>query len=213
MLTLIDKTTTIERIQSVYRLRHKVFKGRLDWAVNSIDDMEFDEFDHDRTCYLVKYSGQGDALGCARIMPTEGPNMLRDIFPFLMDNPVPSASDLWEISRFAVDTQQIMTNGYLSSLTTELLIGLAIIGERMNLRGYIAVVDLRMERIVRRTAWPIRRIGQPKRVGSTTAVAIELPTNRSVIQRMMEKNTLTSIEFAPLPMLENRNYLGTMQCI
>ncbi|WP_259779565.1 acyl-homoserine-lactone synthase [Aestuariispira ectoiniformans] len=212
MLSLLDNSSDSKRIQSVYRLRHRVFKERLDWEVNSTNNMEFDEFDHNNAYHLTKLSPQGEAIGCARIMPTNGPYMLKDVFGFLLPSKPPAENDLWEISRFAVDTKQILTNGYLSSLTTELLIGLVIIALNLDLSAYVAVVDLRMERIVNRTGWRTERLGKPMKVGSTTAVAIKLPTEESILRAMTKKNDNLSVKIASQPLLDMQHDTGIITC-
>ena len=77
-------------LDSMYRLRAQVFRQRLGWDVRVEDGREHDWFDLIGPYYLVAHDGAQNALGCCRLLPSVGPNMLRDVFPSLLDGgPVP----------------------------------------------------------------------------------------------------------------------------
>lgn len=85
--------------------RHKVFVERLHWEIPGVRQdatSEWDEFDGTNTVHLVALSGGGEVCGCARLMPTTGPYLLRNVFPELAGpGPLPSSPSIWEMSRFA----------------------------------------------------------------------------------------------------------------
>jgi acyl homoserine lactone synthase len=72
-------------IAEMHRLRHRVFKERLDWDVLASGDMEIDEFDALHPAYLLQRAYDGRVQGCVRLLPSTGPTMLRDAFPILLD--------------------------------------------------------------------------------------------------------------------------------
>ncbi|WP_276326496.1 acyl-homoserine-lactone synthase, partial [Bradyrhizobium valentinum] len=51
----------------------------------------------------------------------------------------------------------------------------------------VTVTDTRMERILRRAGWPLRRIAAPRQVGSTMAVAGFLDMSEQTLHRMYEQ--------------------------
>jgi acyl homoserine lactone synthase len=69
----------------MHRLRYRIFKERLGWDVQVSGDMEIDEFDACRPVYLLQKDGDGRPQGCVRLLPTNGPTMLRDTFAVLLD--------------------------------------------------------------------------------------------------------------------------------
>ncbi|WP_084068796.1 acyl-homoserine-lactone synthase [Paraburkholderia heleia] len=85
--------------------RHKVFVERLHWEIPGVRQdatSEWDEFDGANTVHLVALSGGDEVVGCARLMPTTGPYLLRNVFPELAGpGPLPSSRSIWEMSRFA----------------------------------------------------------------------------------------------------------------
>lgn len=85
--------------------RHRVFIQRLGWALPDTgenDTSEWDQFDRRETVHIVALEPGPSVCGCARLMPTTGPYLLRDLFPGLAGSREPPQSPLiWELSRFA----------------------------------------------------------------------------------------------------------------
>src|ERR1700704_7068984 len=91
-------------LHQMHRIRKTVFKDRLGWDVTISGELEFDEYDVLGPSYLLSIDRYGTLNGCVRLLPTTGPNMLRDIFPsFVTKGTVPRSERGWEASRFAAD--------------------------------------------------------------------------------------------------------------
>jgi acyl homoserine lactone synthase len=163
-----------DELVEMHRLRCRVFKERLDWDVQVSGDMEIDEFDSLHPTYLLQRADAGRIQGCVRLLSSTGPTMLRDTFPVLLDGaPAPSSPTIWESSRFALDVQTDVpkTTHGLASPTYELFAGMIEFGLSRRLTEIVTVTDARMERILRRAGWALRRIGKPHALGNTMAVA------------------------------------------
>ncbi|MGY3547424.1 N-acyl-L-homoserine lactone synthetase [Bradyrhizobium sp. USDA 4469] len=77
----------------MHRLRHRVFKLRMGWEVQTSGDMEIDDFDALHPDYLIQMGENGKVQGSVRLLPTLGPTMLRDAFPALLEGqPAPGNS-------------------------------------------------------------------------------------------------------------------------
>lgn len=68
----------------MHRLRTRVFKDRMGWEVPVLSGMEIDGYDATDPYYMVIRSSNGGVCGCWRMLPTEGPYMLKDTFPELL---------------------------------------------------------------------------------------------------------------------------------
>jgi acyl homoserine lactone synthase len=161
-------------LSEMHRLRHRVFKERLDWGVETRNGWEMDRFDALSPVYLLQRSSDERIQGCVRLLPSIGPNMLRDVFPELLAGKSPPADPaIWESSRFAVDLPGVGHGqvGGLAQPTVELFAGMIEFGLSQGLIDIVTVTDIRVERLLRRAAWPLRRIAEPQTIGSTTAVA------------------------------------------
>jgi len=164
----------LNELAEMHRLRYRVFKERLGWDVEVSGDMEIDEFDACRPAYLLQTDDEDRIQGCVRLLPTTGPTMLRDTFPVLLDGQLAPASDtIWESSRFGVDlcSRDEKTGHSIARATYELFAGMIEFGLMRQLTEIVTVTDARMERILCRARWPLRRLGSPRAIGKTLAVA------------------------------------------
>jgi acyl homoserine lactone synthase len=183
----------IDDLAEMHRLRYRIFKERLGWDVQVSGDMEVDEFDACRPAYLLQRNADGRVQGCVRLLPTTGPNMLRDTFPALLDGQAAPISDaIWESSRFGVDlcSREEKTAGSIARATYELFAGMIEFGLMRHLTDIVTVTDARMERILCRARWPLRRLGSPRPIGKTIAVAGYLEVSRERLQCVREAGRL-----------------------
>ena len=137
-------------LMGMHRLRYRVFKERLDWDVTVSGDMEIDEYDTLNPTYLLYCGPEGRVEGCARLLPTTGPNMLRNSFPALLGaSALPESPRIWEASRLCIDVDPdtSRTRAGSSLATLELFAALIEFGLSRRLSEIVAVTDHRMERI------------------------------------------------------------------
>jgi acyl homoserine lactone synthase len=188
MTLLVTKDNAGRHVVNLYqmhRLRKAVFKDRLGWDVTVSGELEVDEFDALGPSYVLSTDGHGTVIGCVRLLPTTGPNMLRDIFPSLVTRAaVPCDERVWEASRFAVSGNAATTEAGLSHTTYDLLIGVLNFGLFNGIGAIACVVDVRMERILRRAGWHLDRLGSPQRVGKTVAMAGQLEVSTQILDAL-----------------------------
>ena len=72
----------------------------------------------------------------------------------------------------------------LAGATYELFAGMIEFGLSRRLTQIVTVTDARMERILRRAGWPLRRIGEPHAIGNTLAVAGDLEVSAECLVRV-----------------------------
>lgn len=191
----------IGALAAMHRLRFRIFKERLGWDVTVSGDMEIDDFDACRPVYLLQTSHEGQVQGCVRLLPTTGPTMLRETFPALLEEQAAPASDrIWESSRFGLDTSAGVSKSSrgLATATYELFAGMIEFGLERGLTDIVTVTDARMERILCRAKWPLRRLGRPRPIGSTTAVAGYLEVSLESLKRVREACGLASPVICPV---------------
>jgi len=180
-----DRSQNSLLVDQMHRLRARIFKERMRWDVSVIDGQEFDQFDElNPTSILVME--QGVVVGHTRILPATGPTMLSETFGYLASSEafVPHAGML-ETSRFCVDTTTARLTADGIHLATMTLI--AGILEWANTGGYseiVTVTDVRLERILRRVGLPLRRLGEPTRIGNTIALAGIVEVDAQSIERV-----------------------------
>src|SRR3546814_6827478 len=108
------------------------------------------------------------------LLPSTGPTMLGKTFAALLDGaPLPADSAVWESSRFAVDLERDEAPAAvgIARATYELFAGMIEFGLWRRLSDIMTVTDLRMERILRRAGWPLRRFSCATAIAPAVAVA------------------------------------------
>lgn len=160
-------------LQEMHRLRHRIFRERLEWDVSAHGGYEVDSFDALAPHYLLLRAQCGRLDGCVRLLPTTGPTMLRDSFAMLLkDGQALQDPRIWESSRFALDVPpSAPKEGGVALGTYELFAGMIEFGLSRDLHSIVTVTDLRIERILRRAGWPLERLSDPLTIGNTRAIA------------------------------------------
>ena len=171
-----------EHINQMHRLRARVFKGRLGWDIPTTAGMEIDDFDALDPYYMLIQDETGRVRGCWRLMPTEGPNMLRDTFPQLLHGAAaPEGRHIWELSRWAIDTEgEEQTFGF-ADLTIHAIQSIMTFAQRMGISRYVTVTTTSVERLIRRTGIELCRIGPPLQIGIERAVALDVAVSAQTL--------------------------------
>jgi acyl homoserine lactone synthase len=194
--------TFVHELSEMRRLRYRVFKERLGWDVEISGDMEIDAFDACRPVYLLQADDtDGRVQGCVRLLPTTAPTMLRDTFPALTEGqPAPASKLIWESSRFGLELSpgHAKAASGIALATYELFAGMIEFGLMQQLTDIVTVTDVRMERILQRVGWPLRRLGQPRSIGSTVAVAGYLSVARETLAHLSQAVGLSTPVIAPV---------------
>lgn len=163
-------------LDSMYQFRHKVFHNRLGWSVNTDNGKEIDDFDKLNPYYVVDFNHQGSVDACWRILPTTGAYMLKDTFPQLLaGHAAPSADNIWELSRFAVDSRCGDNNkqAALNDLTYMLLQQGYLFAKNHGIDRYITVTSVAMERMLLNAGLQLIRFADlpAQKIGKVSTVA------------------------------------------
>lgn len=144
---------------SMLRLRYKEFKERQAYDIPTFKDMEYDAYDTPATVYVVWRDGEGVVRGCSRMAPTDRAYMIRDLWPSMVTAiPLPEQSDIWESSRFCIDSAfpaKLRQRIKLEILQAKIEYALAI-----HVKGMIGVMPPLIWRAVFiNSGWPVDHVG------------------------------------------------------
>ncbi|HEU0186984.1 MAG TPA: acyl-homoserine-lactone synthase [Gallionellaceae bacterium] len=158
----------------MYRLRAKVFKERMKWDIPVLSGMEIDGYDALDPHYLLIKEANNSVRGCWRLLPTEGPYMLRDTFPELLNGrAAPNDARVWELSRFALESDGPQGFGF-NQVALESMRSLFLFGRRKGIDLYVTVTTTAIERMMRRAGIVIERFGPPVQIGVEKTVALAI---------------------------------------
>ena len=160
--------------ERMFRLRYDVFHLRLHWDVVVENGREQDQFDDGNSVYMLATNESSDVTGGWRLRRTTGRYMLRDVFPQLLHGlAAPADRCIWEISRFAVDTQtKANTAGFsLGDVARRLLLDAVQFAIQHQINQYVLVISVAVERLVASSGVVLHRFGPPIRIGRVLSVA------------------------------------------
>jgi N-acyl-L-homoserine lactone synthetase len=165
-----------EEMDAMFRHRAETFADRLGWEVTVKSGYERDRFDDLNPLYLVSVDPETERYwGSLRLLPTTGPNMLRDVFPQLLDEgDVVESATIWEVSRIcaaAVPGQPGRGRSGASYVLGELMVGITEVSVLAGVTQIVAVFDTRLLRILKAVGYPPEIIGRPQHIGNVMAYA------------------------------------------
>jgi len=158
MLDLLDiKYRHLSELKSneLFSLRKRVFKDRLNWMVNSQNEMEFDEYDNERTTYV--FGIHQDTCVCSlRFIETKYPNMITGTFRSWFSDYTLPEGDFVEASRLFIDKERI-SQLKLRQKPVSALLFLSMINYARHYKyeGIYAIVSHPMYLIFKRSGWEI----------------------------------------------------------
>lgn len=209
----IQQRTFRQELASMHRLRHKIFIENLKWPlgpIQAVNGMEFDQFDGPNAHYIVRLNDTGAVDACCRLLPTEGPYLLAEVFPDLIESGTPPrAADTWEVSRFAADAATAPRN-----IVGQLVAAMLEVGLANGLNHFVSVSDIRIEPLLRRAGWNPKRMGTTRQTTTDTVAAELYEVSRPALDRVRLKsgiphallnavNSRTAGELFPISKEEN----------
>ena len=164
-----------KEIDAMFRNRAETFSGRLGWEVTVKDGYERDEFDRANPLYLVSVDPDTEQYwGSLRLLPTTGPNMLRDVFPQLLDGEYIESATIWESSRIcaaAIAGQPERNRSGVNYVLSELILGIGEVAVAAGLTQVVSVFDARIFRVLKAAGCNPQIIGTPQRIGGVMSYA------------------------------------------
>jgi N-acyl-L-homoserine lactone synthetase len=194
MLKLIEGSYAArfpKEMDAMFRNRALTFSERLGWDVAVKDGYERDVFDDINPLYLISVDPDTDEYwGSLRLLPTTGPNMLRDVFPYLLgEGEFIESATIWESSRIcavAAEGQPDRSRSGVNLALGELLAGIGEVAIIAGLTQIVSVFDARIYRVLRAAGCNPQIIGRPRRIGGTMSYAGLFDTGEGPLQAIRD---------------------------
>ena len=207
MLFLIEQRNRVlfkQTIKKLHEKRYDVFCKELGWDLNTVDNLEVDEYDHDSTVNIVSYDAEHGIVGGVRLLPTTGSNMVKNTFGHLIKDKskIPCSPHIWEASRFffrkpksGIDRIKLARRG-----TAELFISMIEFGITWNLDGILTLTDIGIEKLIKLVGWEFERICPPVEIDGKECVIGVMPTDEYFLRKVRAKAEIEyPLLFAPIP--------------
>lgn len=173
----------------MHRLRRRVFRDRMGWEVAiSREGLEVDQFDLPETVYLLALDDAGRVIGNWRLLPASGPTMIRNVWPqFLRSIEMPHDPQVWEASRFAVDSLDGDSEKGLAQVSRavqELFCGLTELCLLCGIREVFTLYDMRIARLLKRLNCHPRLVSERLAIVDNLAEVGAFVTDEAMLYRL-----------------------------
>lgn len=186
LITSYNRSKFRAPLEAMHRDRKKVFVDTLKWDVPVVDGQyEIDQFDTDEAIYLVALAPETQRhLGSVRLLPSTGPHLLSEVFPFLCDKGVPIGDDIWEITRLctapAKDIEPRLIRRRLATAMCEF-------GLLYGINRYTCVTHVQYLSNLLAVGWECDLLGEPRQVGRDVVGALSISITPATLQLFREK--------------------------
>jgi N-acyl-L-homoserine lactone synthetase len=178
---------------SHHRLRYRIFVQRQGWDLPTHGDLEYDQFDTPAAKYLLWVNEDGVALGCARLIPTSEPYMIKKLWPDLVTGGPPHSDQIWEASRFGCD--HTVPTALRRQIVAELICGCQAIGLAYNVRSYLGVMPLAILRTVIGSAGcRYELVGPVRRVGHRSVAAAQIDISEEILNFVRRRHGIRKLQ-------------------
>ena len=160
-------------LRNMFAARKRVFIDLLKWDLPVLaGQYEIDQFDDTDARYLILTGPSGEHRASARLLRTDRPHILGDLYPFLCAGPVPTGPTTREITRFCLDPQQRAHERRKSR--DELVTALATHALATGITSYTGVASCLWFDQVAKFGWSCRRLGPPVEICGNRLVALHI---------------------------------------
>lgn len=173
-------------LAQMFELRYRIFIEQVKYDVTSFDEMEYDLYDTPATVYLVSSDPQRGVNGMVRVAPTDRPYMIADVWPGLIDGPMPKSPAIFEGSRFAIDPT--LDAKEKQRIKSELVCAFIEFGMMAGMTAYVGVMPLKYWTTVYiNSGWPVRFMGEPLTLSDNSQIlAGELLVNEGILRSVRQ---------------------------
>ena len=188
LVTSRNKAAHSRAMHEMHRDRKRVFVDQLKWDVPHSDDLEIDSFDNDEAEYLlVSDVATHEHLGSMRLLPTDRPHILGSLFADLCDGPVPTGSDVREITRLCLSRR--LKSAERRLVFHRLVTALAEYALLSGITAYTAVTSMHWLTQTLALGWRCRPLGLPQMIAGDMVAAMMIHIEPNTIELLRDAGT------------------------
>jgi len=183
-------------LDNMHRDRKRIFVDLLRWAVPVVDGMfEVDQFDTRDAIYLVEAGDDGEHLGSFRLLRTDRPHLLGDVFPQLCDGSVPTGPGTFEITRGCLSPrlgaiERLGVRNRLISAAADFALGHGI-------SHFTCVADSGWLKQIATLGWDCRPLGPPRRIAGVMTGALQITLSDRTVEALRATGTYSQAALVP----------------
>lgn len=165
-------------LTKMFRQRYDIFIREKGWNIKSENGLEVDQYDTPETLYLIDLDRDGNVAASTRMVRTDQPYMLADVFSDMCERELPRTADCWELTRGAL-TRGLRGSGHYGRIQCALLEAALLFGVTKGC-GLFSV-DLIQAKI--RSGLDAKPMGQPRMIDGEPHVTADFPLTGEMLPR------------------------------
>jgi N-acyl-L-homoserine lactone synthetase len=173
IVTAENKREFEKQLHSMFEDRKRVFVDLLRWDIPITDGrFEIDQFDDDDAVYLVLSDSAGGHMGSLRLLRTDHPHILGNLFPFLCEQGAPTDSQIMEITRLCLCPRLPAFDRLL--VRNKLISAMVDYTRATDVKALTGVVTTRFLAQILKMGWRCEPLGLPQMVDGATIGAFRI---------------------------------------
>lgn len=172
-------------LRAMFAARKRVFIDLLKWNLPVLaGEFELDQFDDPQAHYLILTDPVGHHRASTRLLRTDRPHILGELYPFLCAGPVPTGPATREITRFCLDPRQRAPAR--REARNELVSALATYALAAGITDYTGVATTAWYDKIAQFGWQCTRLGEPVEVSGCALTALHIRIDDTTCARLRE---------------------------
>jgi acyl-homoserine lactone synthase len=175
------------QLEEMHRIRHRIYVEGRGWkALRRSDGREVDEFDTENAVYLLGLSADGAVTAGSRLVPTQKPHLMHNVFPHLATKaPVPRSDFIYEWTRYFL-TSEPADRSARRCASGEILCALFEYGLEAGLTHFSLVCDTFFLPMFRQARWRITELGDATPYEEGVCIAVLFEVSERVLKSTRE---------------------------
>lgn len=160
-------------VAAMHRDRKRVFIDTLRWNLPHEADRELDQFDNEHAEYLILQDrATGDHLASLRLLRTDRPHLMSEVFPYLCEGAVPRGPRIREVTRLCL-SPRLRARDRLRARNA-LINGLVRHVQQQDVRALTGLSELGFLGQVLAAGWDCMPLGLPQTVERSLVGAFQI---------------------------------------
>jgi len=171
-------------VRAMHADRKRVFVDMLKWAIPHDTEFERDQFDDGRAEYLVLHDpASGEHLASMRLLSTEGPHLMTEVFPYLCAGGILRGPDIREITRFCIAPRRRAADRRLAR--NMLVRAMVEYGLLTGIRSFTAACNMGFLSEVLSAGWRCHPLGMPQVVDGSLIGALRIDIDPDTLRMLV----------------------------
>ncbi|MBX7481685.1 acyl-homoserine-lactone synthase [Qipengyuania qiaonensis] len=200
----LPETIAHPALRAMFAARKRVFVDLLKWDIPVLaGQYEIDQFDTPDATYLVLLDDQGAHLASTRLLRSDGPHILADLFPSLCADAVPRGRSIREITRFCIDPE--LTRSERRLARDQLVSALVSHALGDGVASYTAVASVPWFEQIARFGWQCEALGPSRRLCGEALVGLRIMIDETTPGALARTGMLRPADYLVQSAMETRS--------